>query len=35
MDHFGWLGFPEHTAGFGRIFGCALMIVGIALVSLF
>jgi len=35
MDHFGWLGFPEHTAGLGRIFGCALMIIGIALVSLF
>ena len=35
MDHFGWLGFPEHAAGAGRILGCALMVVGIALVSLF
>ena len=35
FDHFGWLGFAEHPAGLGRIAGCALMIAGIALVSLF
>jgi bacterial/archaeal transporter family-2 protein len=34
-DHFGWLGFQQHTAGFGRIAGCALMVLGIALVSVF
>jgi transporter family-2 protein len=34
-DHFGWLGFDQHTASFGRIAGCALMVAGIALVSLF
>ena len=34
-DHFGWLGFEEHAAGLGRIFGCALMVTGIALISLF
>jgi len=35
VDHFGWLGFPEHAAGAGRIAGCVLMVLGIALVSLF
>jgi transporter family-2 protein len=35
VDHFGWLHFPEHTAGLGRIVGCAMMIIGVALVSLF
>jgi transporter family-2 protein len=34
-DHFGWLGFDQHTAGLGRVAGCALMVIGIALVSLF
>ena len=34
-DHFGWLGFDQHAAGFGRIAGCLLMIIGIALVSFF
>ena len=34
-DHFGWLGFDQHAAGLGRIAGCALMVIGIALVSLF
>lgn len=32
-DHFGWLGFDQHRAGIGRIVGCALMVIGIALVS--
>jgi transporter family-2 protein len=35
FDHFGWLGFSEHPAGIGRIIGCALMVIGIGLVSLF
>ena len=35
VDHFGWLGFEQHQAGIGRIAGCALMVIGIALVSLF
>jgi bacterial/archaeal transporter family-2 protein len=34
-DHFGWLGFDQHAASFGRIAGCAMMVAGIALVSLF
>jgi bacterial/archaeal transporter family-2 protein len=34
-DHFGWLGFQEHAAGLGRILGCALMVLGIALISIF
>ena len=34
-DHFGWLGFDQHPAGLGRILGCALMVIGIGLVSLF
>ena len=34
-DHFSWLGFPEHAAGVGRIIGCALMVIGITLISLF
>ena len=35
VDHFGWLGFTQHPAGLGRVLGCALMVGGIALVSLF
>jgi bacterial/archaeal transporter family-2 protein len=35
FDHFGWLGVSEHPASIGRIAGCALMVVGIALVSMF
>jgi bacterial/archaeal transporter family-2 protein len=35
FDHFGWLGLAEHPAGIGRVVGCALMVIGIALVSLF
>jgi transporter family-2 protein len=35
FDHFGWLGFAEHPAGIARVLGCALMVVGIALISLF
>jgi transporter family-2 protein len=28
LDHFGWVGFTEHTAGLGRIAGCVLMMAG-------
>ena len=35
FDHFGWLGFAEHPASIGRVLGCALMVVGIGLISLF
>jgi len=35
LDHFGWLGVAEHPAGIGRVLGCALMVIGIGLVSLF
>src|SRR5918912_1462683 len=35
LDHFGWLGLAEHPAGIGRVLGCALMVIGIGLVSLY
>ena len=35
FDHFGWLGFAEHPAGVARVVGCALMLIGIALISVF
>jgi transporter family-2 protein len=35
FDHFGWLGLSQHPAGVGRVLGCALMVIGIGLVSLF
>ena len=35
LDHFGWAGFEQHSAGLWRIVGCVLMIGGLALVSLF
>ena len=35
LDHHGWVGFAQHPAGPGRILGCALMVGGVALVSLF
>jgi uncharacterized membrane protein YdcZ (DUF606 family) len=35
FDHFGWLGLSEHPAGIGRVIGCALMVIGIGLVSWF
>jgi bacterial/archaeal transporter family-2 protein len=34
FDHFGWLGLSQHPAGVGRVLGCALMVIGIGLVSL-
>jgi transporter family-2 protein len=35
FDHFGWLGFTEHAAGIGRVFGSTLMVIGAVLISLF
>ncbi|MBV9685620.1 MAG: DMT family transporter [Alphaproteobacteria bacterium] len=35
FDHFAWLGLSQHPAGIGRVVGCALMVIGIGLVSLF
>ncbi len=35
MDHFGLVGFKQHTLGIGRLIGCALMLGGLALVCAF
>ena len=35
LDNYGWLGFQQHAAGWGRLAGAALMIAGVAMVSLF
>jgi transporter family-2 protein len=35
FDHFGWLGLSQHPASIGRVAGCALMVLGIGLVSAF
>ena len=35
LDHFGWIGFEVHPAGWGRIIGCLLMLVGFALIARF
>ncbi len=35
MDHFGLVGFKQHSAGFGRLLGCAFMLGGLALVCIF
>jgi bacterial/archaeal transporter family-2 protein len=35
LDHFGIVGFSEHTVSMGRVTGCLLMIAGIALISRF
>ena len=32
-DHFGWLGFEQHSAHLGRIAGCLLMVAGVALIA--
>ena len=34
FDHFGLLGFQQHTASAGRLIGAALMILGVGLVAL-
>lgn len=33
LDHYGWIGFEQHTAGLARIAGCVLMLAGVFLVS--
>jgi bacterial/archaeal transporter family-2 protein len=35
LDHFGWLGFAQHSAGVARLAGCCLMIAGVFLISRF
>lgn len=35
LDHFGLLGFEQHSAGVGRIIGAALMVLGLFLVARF
>ncbi len=35
LDHFGWLGMRQVTAGPPRLIGAALMVAGIVLISLF
>jgi transporter family-2 protein len=35
LDHFGWIGFEQHSASPARLAGCALMISGVFLVSKF
>jgi len=35
LDHFGWVGFEVHPAGWGRIIGCLLMVAGFALIARF
>lgn len=33
IDHYGWLGFTQHTASIGRIIGAGLMVIGVGLVA--
>lgn len=35
IDHFGWIGFDVHPAGWMRIVGCVLMLAGLALIAKF
>jgi transporter family-2 protein len=35
LDHFGWVGFEVHPAGWGRTIGCLLMVAGFALIARF
>ena len=35
LDHFGWLGFAQHSAGVARLAGCGFMIVGVFLIARF
>ncbi len=35
LDHFGWLGFEIHPAGWARLAGCVLMVCGFLLVAAF
>ncbi len=33
IDHYGWLGFNQHTASIGRLAGAGLMVIGVGLVA--
>lgn len=33
LDHFGWVGFPEHPVSALRLLGAALVILGVALIQ--
>ncbi len=35
LDHFGLIGFKQHTASPGRLAGCALMVAGLWMISKF
>ena len=35
LDHFGWMGLKEHPASWPRLFGCALMIIGLWITARF
>jgi transporter family-2 protein len=35
IDHFGWVGFPEHAVTPGRVLGVALLAAGVVLVRIF
>lgn len=35
LDHFGWLGFAQHSAGIARLAGCCLMVAGVILIARF
>lgn len=32
LDHFGWVGFPQHAATLPRLLGAVLIVVGVALI---
>ncbi len=34
-DHFGWLGFAQHTVNLWRVGGCLLLVSGVALIAKF
>jgi bacterial/archaeal transporter family-2 protein len=35
LDHLGWVGFERHPAGIARLVGAAMMVGGLALISVF
>jgi transporter family-2 protein len=32
LDHFGWVGFPQHSATLPRLVGAVFVVVGVALI---
>jgi transporter family-2 protein len=32
LDHFGWVGFPQHSATLPRLLGALFIVVGVALI---